>query len=64
VAEDRIPAYPESPCVGICSIDGNGYCEGCLRTMNEISRWPLMSTDERAAVFELLDSRARALDPA
>jgi hypothetical protein len=64
VAEDRIAAFPESPCVGICRIDENGYCEGCLRTMNEISRWPLMSTHERAAVFELLDVRAKTLDPA
>jgi uncharacterized protein len=50
--------------VGICRIDESGYCEGCLRTMNEISRWPLMSEDERAAVFELLDTRAKSPDPA
>lgn len=55
---------PESPCVGVCHLDQDGHCEGCLRTMNEIARWPLMDERERAAVYELLETRQRALRPA
>jgi uncharacterized protein len=36
-----------SPCVGICALDPQGYCEGCLRSAGEIARWSQMSDDER-----------------
>ena len=41
-----------SPCVGICALDGHGYCLGCLRNTTEISRWSQMSDDERLRVME------------
>lgn len=34
-----VPA-PASPCIGVCRIDPrNGLCEGCQRTIEEISAW-------------------------
>lgn len=39
----RVP----SPCIGICSLDASGLCRGCQRTIDEISRWSLMSAEER-----------------
>ena len=36
-----------SPCVGICALDPEGFCEGCHRTAGEIARWSQMSDDER-----------------
>lgn len=36
-----------SPCIGICRLDPRGYCEGCLRTGDEIARWRGMSESER-----------------
>ena len=36
-----------SPCIGICSLDSEGLCEGCHRTAGEIARWSQMSDDER-----------------
>lgn len=28
-----------TPCIGICSLDAQGFCEGCFRTGDEIARW-------------------------
>lgn len=41
-----------SPCVGVCSLDASGLCEGCLRTTDEITRWIHMGDDERLHVME------------
>ena len=41
-----------SPCVGICSLDDDGLCEGCHRTASEISRWPQMNDDQRLHLME------------
>ena len=35
------------PCVGVCSLDAVGLCEGCHRTASEIARWPQMNDAER-----------------
>lgn len=41
-----------SPCTGICTMGGNGLCEGCFRTTSEITRWSQMSDDERLQLME------------
>lgn len=43
-----------SPCVGICALDDDGYCQGCLRTSAEISHWPRMDDDERLRLMEMV----------
>ncbi|MBL1437674.1 MAG: DUF1289 domain-containing protein [Rhodobacteraceae bacterium] len=54
----------ESPCVGLCIIQReSGYCIGCHRTGDEISRWSTMSRDERRAMKAALPKRAAALLP-
>ncbi len=48
----------ESPCQQICVIDPqSGFCIGCGRTGQEISRWSLMSTAERREICQKLDAR-------
>ncbi len=42
-----------SPCTGVCTMGGNGLCEGCLRTTSEIAQWSQMNDDER---LRLMDS--------
>ena len=37
------------------------YCEGCLRTLGEITRWGEMTEVERAAVVAQLPTRCAAL---
>ena len=41
-----------SPCVGICSLDADGLCEGCHRNTAEIARWSQMGDDERLHIME------------
>jgi predicted Fe-S protein YdhL (DUF1289 family) len=38
---------PPSPCINVCTLDGQGRCVGCLRTGAEIGRWLAMSADEQ-----------------
>jgi predicted Fe-S protein YdhL (DUF1289 family) len=45
--DSLIPANPSTPCVGVCRLDARGYCEGCLRTGDEIARWRGMPDEER-----------------
>ena len=47
-----------SPCIGVCSLDADGLCEGCHRTTAEIARWGQMGDDERLRIMEdVLPSR-------
>ena len=41
-----------TPCIGICSLDASGYCEGCFRTGDEIARWSLMGDAERQRLMD------------
>lgn len=52
------PPAPLSPCIGICKLDSRGYCEGCLRTGDEIARWRGMNDAERLRLMrEVLPTR-------
>jgi len=47
-----------SPCINVCRMDAStGWCEGCLRTIDEIAGWSLYDDDEKRAVWDALDSR-------
>lgn len=47
-----------SPCIGVCTLDGAGYCVGCLRTMSEIGQWLAYSETERLRIMnEVLPQR-------
>ena len=41
-----------SPCVGICHLGADGYCEGCLRSGDEIARWISMGDAERRRLMD------------
>ena len=46
-----------SPCINVCTLDAaNGLCQGCFRTLDEISVWSRASNDER---LNILDAVAR-----
>lgn len=52
----------QSPCVKTCVIHPAArICVGCLRSIEEISRWGAMSGAERSAVLEALPLRAGTL---
>ena len=47
-----------SPCINVCRMDeASGWCEGCLRTLDEIALWSLLDEDERRAVAVELSKR-------
>jgi predicted Fe-S protein YdhL (DUF1289 family) len=48
---------PPSPCVLICTLDDDKNCLGCGRTLQQISRWALMSVAEQWAVVDKLAAR-------
>jgi predicted Fe-S protein YdhL (DUF1289 family) len=51
-----------SPCVNICRMDAaSGYCEGCLRSLEEIASWSAYSPAEKRAVLAQLPARKKSL---
>ena len=51
----------ESPCVKLCVIHPETrLCIGCLRSIDEISRWSRMAPEERRVVMEALPRRVAA----
>ena len=48
----------ESPCVQICVIYPEArICAGCLRSVEEITRWSKMHSEERRAIMDELPNR-------
>lgn len=46
-----------SPCINVCTLDNtNGLCQGCFRSLDEISFWSRASNDQR---LKILDAVAR-----
>jgi predicted Fe-S protein YdhL (DUF1289 family) len=47
------------PCVNICRMDAaTGWCEGCLRTLDEIAAWSRLDDAAKRAVWAQLASAA------
>lgn len=61
-ARPPLPSGPvASPCNSVCRIDPqSGYCEGCLRTIDEIATWGTMGDERRSAVWAELRERRLA----
>lgn len=50
-----------SPCISVCKMDArSGWCEGCLRTLDEIAAWSVMDDAQKLAVWQLLVQRREA----
>ena len=53
-----------SPCVSVCRMDlQRTYCEGCLRSIDEIRVWRASSDLEKKAIWARIAERAAALSP-
>jgi predicted Fe-S protein YdhL (DUF1289 family) len=49
---------PPSPCINLCRMDpSTGWCEGCARTIAEITAWSKLSATEREPIWAVLPSR-------
>ncbi|MBV8665140.1 MAG: DUF1289 domain-containing protein [Burkholderiaceae bacterium] len=54
-----------SPCINICTMDqGTGFCQGCLRTIDEIVQWGTASESYKRAVWVEIRERETALQAA
>jgi len=52
-----------SPCNSVCRMDARtGWCEGCLRTLDEIADWSVMDDDEKRAVWDALAERRTVIE--
>ena len=50
-----------SPCMSVCRMDAvTGFCEGCLRTLDEIAAWSSMDDEGRRKVWKTIQERAAA----
>lgn len=55
-------AEVESPCIQVCVVHPEErICTGCLRTIDEITRWSKMPPDERSEIMQELPTRAPRL---
>ncbi|WP_194435278.1 DUF1289 domain-containing protein [Vibrio fluminensis] len=48
-----------SPCVGVCSVDEKGYCQGCMRKRDERFNWLSMTPNQQLHVLKLCRQRYR-----
>lgn len=51
---------PESPCVGICTLDESDLCLGCHRTLDEIAGWEDFDVARQRAILSELPSRSNS----
>ena len=50
-----------SPCIDVCLMDpATGWCEGCLRTIDEITAWSRLDDPAKARVWLQLEARREA----
>jgi uncharacterized protein len=48
----------ESPCINVCVIDkGAGLCEGCGRSIKEITAWSRLAPADRRRIMDGLEER-------
>jgi len=50
----------KSPCVQVCRMSLQGWCEGCFRTLQEIGDWSDMSAAQQLAVWQQLEQRRQS----
>jgi uncharacterized protein len=47
----------KSPCIQICKYDKNGICEGCHRSMEEITGWIFMTDEKKLEILRKVEVR-------
>jgi len=52
-----------SPCINVCALNEAGFCQGCFRTVDEITRWSKVSNEERMAILAQVAIRRGATSP-
>jgi predicted Fe-S protein YdhL (DUF1289 family) len=47
----------QTPCRNYCKVSDNGYCVGCLRSLEEIANWKNYTDEERELIMIALEHR-------
>jgi uncharacterized protein len=56
--KDTVGMPVVSPCNSVCRIStATGFCEGCLRSIDEIVAWGQMTDAAKLSVLEILSQR-------
>lgn len=56
VEADDVP----SPCIDVCRMNpATGFCDGCLRTIDEIANWSSLDASQKRAVLLRTESRRK-----
>ncbi|MGF6753079.1 putative Fe-S protein YdhL (DUF1289 family) [Paraburkholderia sp. GAS42] len=51
-----------SPCIDVCRMNRDtGWCDGCLRTIDEIAGWSSFDDRQKRAVWDTIDLRHKQL---
>jgi hypothetical protein len=60
--QNKQPPLAKSPCINVCTLDTiNGLCQGCFRTLDEISVWSQASNDEKLTILSAVSRRRETL---
>ncbi|NKB60926.1 MAG: DUF1289 domain-containing protein [Gammaproteobacteria bacterium] len=56
-AASQIDTSIPSPCVAVCQFNGEPFCQGCYRNIDEIREWMIMSKEQKLAVLDAISKR-------
>jgi len=51
----------DSPCIGVCTTLYDEICQGCGRTLAEVSNWVFFGPDEKAQVWNRIRAEGTAM---
>ncbi|HBV77408.1 MULTISPECIES: DUF1289 domain-containing protein [Vibrio] len=46
-----------SPCIGVCTVDNKGYCQGCMRKREERFNWLTFTPTQQRHIIKLCKQR-------
>ena len=50
----------DSPCIGVCTTLYDEICQGCGRTLGEVSNWVFLSDEEKMSVWKRIRAEGTA----
>jgi len=51
----------DSPCIGVCTTLYDEICQGCGRTLGEVSNWVFLSQEEKDLVWKRIRADGTAM---
>lgn len=61
VLQSEDDELPSSPCISVCRMtEKTGLCEGCFRTLDEITGWGHRAPQAKKEVWRLIAQRLQA----